>query len=176
MSYATKDITWTKQKLILTKIFKKHKKEKGILHTSNYELQKKVLETYESTDRILTHDTLNRSEILQQHYNSEHPTILCSPSMMEGIDLPDDMGRFSVLLKIPYPSLASKKVKKRMDVNKNWYGLATVMSVIQLSGRVIRSNTDYASSYILDSCFGDLLKYNSKYFPKWFKDAIQYVD
>lgn len=63
-----------------------------------------------------------------------------------------------------------------METNKNWYGLKTVQDLMQAYGRSIRSSNDYAATYILDSCFGDLLKYNSKYFPKWFKDAIQYVD
>jgi Rad3-related DNA helicase len=59
---------------------------------------------------------------------------------------------------------------------KEYYGLATVRDLIQMYGRSIRSIDDSAATYVLDSCFGDLLKWNAKYFPKWVKDAIQYID
>ena len=174
-TFKTKEIVWNKQKEVLKKIIKKHKKDKGIIHTANYEIQGWVGKEF-NENRILTHDSSNRSDILQLHYNSDDATVLVSPSMMTGVDLHSDYSRFQVLLKMPYPNLGSKKIKRRMDTMKEFYGLATVRDVIQSYGRSVRSNDDYAQTYVLDSCFGDLLKWNVRYFPKWFLESVIYID
>lgn len=174
-TYKTKEITWAKQSKVLAKILKKHKKDKGIIHTANYEIQGWVGREFNES-RILTHDSSNRSIILQQHYNTTEPSVLVSPSMMNGVDLKDDYSRHQTILKMPYPNLNSKKIKKRMETEKSWYGLKTVQDICQMYGRSVRSADDYANTYILDSCFGDLLKWNRHYFPAWILEAIQYVD
>jgi ATP-dependent DNA helicase DinG len=176
MSYATKDIVWQKQKIVLNKILKKHKKDNGLIHTANYELQKWVSEQCDSSINFLAHDSINRAEIIQEHYNSERPTVLVSPSLTTGIDLKGDYGRFQVIIKVPYPNLKSKKIKKRMETNKNWYALTTVREIIQAYGRCVRSSEDYANTYILDGCFNDVLRFSGHWIPKWIKDAIHYID
>lgn len=174
-SYKTKEITWANQQPILRQILQKHRKHKGIIHTANYEIQGWV-QTAINENRILSHTSENRNEVLQHHYNSNEPTVLVSPSMITGVDLHSEYSRFQVLIKIPYPHLGSKKIKKRMETNPNWYGWKTVCDIIQSYGRSIRSKDDHAKTYILDSCFSDVLRYNSHYFPQWFLDSIFYVD
>ncbi len=174
-TFKTKELVWAQQKQTLAKVLKKHKKDKGIIHTANYEIQGWVNKAFDE-DRILTHDSSNRSEILQQHYNAERATVLVSPSMMTGVDLKDDYSRHQTILKIPYPNLGSKKIKKRMDTIKDWYTLKTVQDLIQMYGRSIRSIDDKAETYILDTCFGDVLKWGGKWIPQWIKDAIQYIE
>jgi ATP-dependent DNA helicase DinG len=174
-TYKTKEIVWPKQKLLLEKLIKKHKGQKGIIHTTNYELQGNVRQL--NDDRLLTHDSTNRSDVLQLHYNSPEPTILVSPSMMVGVDLHSDFSRFQVILKMPYPSLASKKIKKRMETEPDYYSLTTVRDLIQAYGRSIRSYDDYANTYILDSCFGDILNWSGRrWIPNWIKSAIQIIE
>jgi Rad3-related DNA helicase len=63
-----------------------------------------------------------------------------------------------------------------METNDKWYGWATVCDLIQMYGRSIRSAEDNADTYVLDSCFGDVLKWNGHYFPKWVKEAIHYIE
>lgn len=174
-SFKTKEITWSKQLPVLKQILHKHRKTKGIIHTSNYEIMGWVENAFNES-RILSHGYDNRSEVLQQHYNSDEPTVLVSPSMMTGVDLKDEMSRHQTILKVPYPFLGSKKIKKRMETNKNWYGWKTSVDLIQMYGRSIRSKDDKAKTYILDGSFGDVLKWNSHYFPEWVKKAIQYVN
>lgn len=171
-TYATKEIVFAKQKPVIEKILKKYKNEKGIIHTANYELQKWVNEQLDFPERFLAHDSNNRSEILQQHYNTEKPTVLISPSMMVGVDLKDDFSRHQTILKVPYPNLKSKKIKKRMDTMKGFYEYRTAQDIQQSYGRSIRSEDDKADTYILDGCFSNLLKYSSRYFLEWVLDAI----
>jgi len=174
-TYKTKEITWSKQKPMLKKILKKHKKEMGIIHSGNYEITSWI-ENQINDDRILTHNTNNRQDVINQHFNSDDPTVLCSPSLTTGIDLSEDFSRHQTILKMPYPNLSSKKVKRRMETMPEYYALTTIRDLIQATGRSVRSSTDTADTYILDSCFGDLLNRSRYMFPKWFLDAIIYVD
>lgn len=174
-TYKTKEITWGKQQEVLKKILKKHKNDKGIIHTMNYEIQGWVGNVF-NENRILTHGSDNRNEVLQFHYNSPEPTVLVSPSMGVGVDLFDGFSRHQTMLKMPYPNLGSKKIKKRMDTNPNWFSWKTCVDFIQSYGRSIRSFDDHAKTYVLDGCFGDLLKWSGHYMPNWVKNAVHYID
>ena len=174
-SYKTKHIVWPKQKIILEKILKKHKNSKGIIHTGNYEIQGWI-QNQLNDHRLLCHNSENRSDTLQQHFNTNNPTVLVSPSMITGLDLNDDLSRHQTIIKIPYPNLGSKKIKKRLDTIPEWYTWKTVCDIIQGYGRSIRSKDDKASTYIIDSCFSDVLKWGNKYMLQWVKDAIKYID
>ena len=88
------------------------------------------------------------------------------------IDLKDDLARFQILLKIPYPNISSNKIKSRQKSNPDWYSLKTCMDILQTYGRAVRSGDDYADMFILDSNFSDLLKYN-KYLPEYFLNAVK---
>ena len=93
--------------------------------------------------------------------------------MMSGVDLKDDLARFQILIKIPYPNISSNKIKARQKTNPTWYSWKTAVDTIQSYGRAIRSSEDYADFYILDSNFSDILKYTSHYIPKYMQKAIK---
>jgi len=93
--------------------------------------------------------------------------------MQTGIDLKDDLSRFQIILKVPYPNISSEKIKARQRTNKEWYNWKTCVDLIQAYGRSIRSEDDYAETYVLDESFTNIMVYNSKYLPRWFTDAIK---
>jgi len=172
MSFNEKKETWLKQQSVLEKIFNKHKNEKGIIHTGNYELAEWLKEKYGKNEKFLFPTVEDKDAILLKHIQSKKPTILVSPSMMNGVDLKDDLSRFQVILKMPYPNLKSNRVKKRMNDYKDWYSYKTVADLIQSYGRSIRSDDDYAITYILDSNFSNILQRSYKLLPIWFINAI----
>lgn len=149
----------------------KHPSEKGIIHTTNYKVAKYLVDNVKSS-RILTHDSTNRDEVLRRHITTEEPTVLLSPSMMEGVDLSDDASRFQVLCKVPFPYLGDLVIKKRMDRNKSWYPYMTAKSVIQSFGRSIRNEKDHAVSYILDSDWDRFYSRNIEMFPEDFRKSF----
>ena len=173
MTFNEKEKTWEKQKNVIDKIIKKNKNNKGIIHTSNYELSKWLQEYYKDNDRFIFHDSDTRDQALHKHILSDKPTILVSPSMMSGVDLKDDLSRFQIIMKIPYPNISSNKIKKRQKDNKDWYSWKTVADIIQCYGRSIRSEDDFAETYIIDESFSNILRYNYKFLPNWFTDAIK---
>ena len=145
----------------------KHPNEKGIIHAANYKVAKYIQENVKSS-RLMIHDSQNRDEVLRLHITSEESTVLLSPSMMEGVDLFDNLSRFQIICKVPFPYLGDLVVKKRMEKNKLWYPYTTAKSVIQSLGRSIRNEKDFATSYILDSDWERFFSMNSKMFPKEF--------
>lgn len=172
MSFNEKKDTWIRQQPVLEKIFNKHKDEKGIIHVSSYELVDWFKKKYGNDKRFLFPTAEDKDVVLFKHTQSKEPTVLVSPSMMNGVDLKDDLSRFQIILKIPYPNLKSNRVKKRMSDLKDWYGYKTVTDLIQSYGRSVRNDEDYAITYILDSNFSNILQFNYKLLPDWFINAI----
>jgi Rad3-related DNA helicase len=156
-------------------ILRNHKDEKGIIHTHSYDTAKKLSYALQKEfgNRILFPEkSAKQAEILAIHASSKSPTVLMSPSMTEGVDLKDDLARFQVIVKVPYPSLGDKIVAARMRQNEGWYGWKTLLTIIQAYGRATRSETDHSVTYILDAAFEQLMMRYKKSLPKWFTDAI----
>lgn len=152
-------------------LMEKHPNEKGIIHSTNYKIAKYLQENIKS-NRILSHDSSNRDIVLKKHIECSEPTILLSPSMMEGVDLADKSSRFQILCKIPFPYLGDLVTKKRMERNKLWYPYMTAKLIIQSFGRSIRNEKDYAVSYILDSDWQRFYSRNITMFPEEFRQSF----
>lgn len=175
MTWNQKEESFKQQLVWIKKILKKYKDKKGIIHCGSYEfsswLQEKLF-----NERLIFHNPENREEMLQQHIDSVLPTVIVSPSMVSGIDLHDDLSRFQIIMKIPFPFLGSNKIKQRMKTRKEWYNWKTVVDFIQMCGRSVRSIEDYCDTFVLDGSFSDILKYNSALIPRWFSNAIKQLN
>jgi Rad3-related DNA helicase len=152
-------------------LLQKHPTDKGIIHSANYKVAKYLQENLHSS-RILVHDSSNRDAVLKKHLETSEPTVLLSPSMMEGVDLADEASRFQILCKVPFPYLGDLVVKKRMERNKMWYPYMTAKSIIQSFGRSIRNERDHAISYILDSDWERFYVRNHEMFPPEFRQSF----
>lgn len=170
MSYYNKKETFARAFPIIQKILEKNKEHKGIIHTSNYELSKWIKEKTKGK-RLLFHDSYTREETLRDHLTSQMPTVLVSPSMINGIDLKDEFSRFQVILKVPFPNLVSTKIKKRLETNPKWYNWKSLTDLLQAYGRSIRNDEDWAETYILDECFDQILSEAS--LPHYFAEALK---
>jgi len=140
----------------------------------SYKVANYIMKNFKSK-RLLTHNSDNRDQILEKHLKSKEPTVIVSPSMTEGVDLKGDLSRFQILCKVPYPYLGDKLVQKKMKKWTWWYPLQTSKTIIQSLGRSVRSSTDHAISYILDSDWNRFYGQNREMFPVDFKDSIQKV-
>ena len=167
------EIDSTLPKLVqgIKQILEEHKGEKGIIHAHSYKIANYIKRNIRDK-RILIHDSTNREEVLKRHIRGSEPTVLLSPSMTEGVDLVDDASRFQIICKIPYPYLGDKLVKKRMNKWKWWYSLQTTKTIVQSVGRSIRSEEDFAVTYILDSDFSKFYYRNTYLFPESFRESM----
>lgn len=158
---------------ILKRILERHKYDKGLIHTHNYRCQKFILDNMDDK-RLIGHNTANREEMLDYFEKSNAPLVLVSPSMSEGVDLPNDKCRFQVIYKIPFPYLGDKQVNTRQQRDKRWYAYKTVMTLMQAYGRGMRAHDDECYTYILDANITMLFRsplYRSL-LPEFFKEAI----
>ena len=167
------EIDSTLPKLVqgIKQILSEHKGEKGIIHAHSYKIANYIKRNIKDK-RILIHDSSNREEVLKKHIRGSEPTVLLSPSMTEGVDLVDDASRFQIICKIPYPYLGDKLVKKRMNKWKWWYSLQTTKTIVQSVGRSIRSEDDFAVTYILDSDLSKFYYRNTYLFPESFRESM----
>jgi ATP-dependent DNA helicase DinG len=175
MSYKSKDETFKRYIPYIKKLLDKYKNKKGIIHTNSFELAKWI-ENSIKDPRLIFHDSSNKDEMLKYHKESDEPTVIVSPSMDTGVSFDNDDARFQIIAKVPYPSLASQKNKLRQSNNPDWYSWKTVSGIIQMTGRPVRSNLDYADTIIIDGGFGDVIKHSSQFLPDWIQEAIKKVN
>ena len=175
MSYKSKEETFKKYIPYIQKLLDKYKNKKGIIHTNSFELAKWI-EGSIKDPRLIFHDSTNKDEILRFHKESDKPTVIVSPSMDTGVSFDNDDARFQIIAKVPYPSLGSQKNKLRQSNNPDWYSWKTVSGIVQMTGRPVRSNLDYADTIIIDGSFGDVIKHSSHFLPDWIQEAIKKIN
>jgi Rad3-related DNA helicase len=175
MSYKSKEETFKKYIPYIKKLLEKYKNKKGIIHTNSFELAKWI-EGAIKDPRLIFHDSTNKDEMLKLHKESPEPTVIVSPSMDTGVSFDNDDARFQIIAKVPYPSLGSQKNKLRQSNNPDWYSWKTVSGLIQMTGRPVRSNIDYADTIIIDGGFGDVIKHSSHFIPDWIQEAIKKIN
>lgn len=160
------------------KIASLHPDDKILVHTVSYALNK-VIETYlENSEHYLRTITYHASGDKQRaidRYLYTPASILLAPSLDRGIDLPGDDCRVIIVCKVPFPSLGDKQISTRLysKGGQNWYAVRTIRSLVQMTGRGMRSADDYCVSYILDTNFINMVwKKNKNLLPTWWKDAL----
>jgi Rad3-related DNA helicase len=173
-------------------ILKIHEGQRGIVHAVTYDICKHIYQgvTPKNRKRLLCRDMdvlsnanagknkyphkYRNDELLQIHEDegAEYGSVLLSPSMMEGVDLHDDLSAFQVIIKLPWANLGDVRVKTKSQLDPNWYKNKMWLSILQASGRSTRHETDTSVTYILDSNFKyfyDEWKHN---LPDWFKKRL----
>lgn len=175
MSYKSKEETFKRYIPYIKKLLDKYKGKKGIIHTNSFELANWIQSNIKDP-RLIFHDSQNKDEMLRLHMTSEEPTVIVSPSMDTGVSFDNDSARFQIIAKVPYPSLASQKNKLRQKNNPDWYSWKTVSGLIQMTGRPVRSDMDFADTIIIDGGFGDVIKHSSHFIPDWIQEAIKKIN
>jgi Rad3-related DNA helicase len=154
-----------------------HKNDKGIIHTTSYEQLNFIKENISGTNArrlLVTDPEIQRDDVIFEHTKSTtKPTVLISPSLHTGLDLKNELSRFQIITKVPYPNKSDKWTNAKREVDAEWYYWQTALKLIQSYGRSVRSKDDWAKTYILDSAFGYFVKKNKDKLPSWFIQAIK---
>jgi ATP-dependent DNA helicase DinG len=153
-----------------------HKNDKGIIHTTSYEQLNFIKENISKENArrlLLTDPEIQRDEIIFQHVSTSTPTVLISPSLHTGLDLKDELSRFQIITKVPYPNKSDRWTNAKRQVDEEWYYWQTALRLIQAYGRSVRSKDDWARTYVLDSAFSYFVRKNRNSLPDWFVQAIK---
>lgn len=160
---------------MLDKIIEKHAGQRGIIHTGSYVFSNQILEYSKYRSRLIKYSDSKQKKMSIEAFKSNPGSILIGPSILEGLDLKNEISRFQVFFKVPYPSLGDPLIKAKLKAQPNWYNWKTVISLLQGVGRSVRNEDDWAVTYILDACFESLLTQPGS-FPKSFKNRIKIIE
>jgi len=160
-------------------ILARHPDEKGLIHAASYAAARRLLGAL--ADRapgqyrrvIFVESSEAKGRALEHHRTSLAPTVLLSPSLREGVDLPDDFLRFQIITKVPYPDLGDPWTAARQGRDPRWYALETAKALVQAYGRSCRHASDHGVTYILDAQFARFLQRYRPLLPAWFREAAE---
>jgi Rad3-related DNA helicase len=162
----------------INEIIEKHEGERGIIHSVSYDLTKKINEnlTPKNRKRVFVYSGTEEKRKVLDMMKISKGKIIMGPSLTTGLDLYDDLARFLIFVKTPYPSLADRFIKTKMNINPLWYKWQTVISIIQGLGRPIRNKEDWCVSYYLDGALSDLIHNNRNLFSQELLNRIKIID
>lgn len=181
MSYKEKHKSEPKVHQIIKKLLEVHKNERGIIQTGSYEFANNLVAFINRTcpkevrDRIISYDnSKDKNDAFAEYVKSDNG-ILVGPTLVEGIDLKDDLCRFIIMMKVPYGNLGDNLIKAKMNLSYDTYLYDTSIQIQQALGRGIRNANDYCSTYMVDGSFNDFFVYNGKYFNDNTLQRIKYM-
>ena len=163
----------------IDEILSKHKTERGLILTSSKKRCFDILSQLspENKKRIRICHSSNSDGTTQDEKIAQHratsASVLLSSSLWEGVDLKDDDSRFQIIAKAPYKSLGDTRVRAKMNKFPSWYSSETMMKILQGFGRSIRSEDDWARTYVIDSTINNLVKQTRNIIPKAYWDVLQ---
>ncbi|MEM3646839.1 MAG: helicase C-terminal domain-containing protein, partial [Thermofilum sp.] len=177
MTHKQKNAEWPRLVESLDKVLDLHPYDKALVHTVSYALANYIYEHSKHQWRMVKYNGSKEKSWLLEHYRkSEQPLVIVAPSMDRGVDLPGDLLRVVVIAKVPYRDLSDEQVRKRLYGARDgraWYSIDAVRTIVQMSGRGVRHEKDWAITYILDAQFGRLYKEWKKAFPGWWREALK---
>ncbi len=158
MSFKERDASLENIKPILFNIINQNKGKRGIIQTGSYDFAKKLMfyAPPEVAGRFISYNGSKEKQIAVEEYKMREDAILIGPTLVEGVDLPNDLCRFIIILKVPYPNLKDRYVTEKIKLFPMWYNSTTSNAIIQGIGRGVRNENDYCVTYIMDACFYSL--------------------
>jgi len=163
----------------VARILTEHPRDKGLIHAPSYAAGRRLVAHLAAREPMLSRRLIwvesaeAKARALELHRASPLPTVLVSPSLREGVDLPDDFLRFQVVTKLPYPDLGDPWTAARQARDPRWYALETAKALVQAYGRSCRHAEDHGVTYVLDGQFERFLAHYRVLLPPWFLDAVR---
>ena len=154
-------------------IIKRYAGKKGLVLTTTRD-QCQAVRDAAGPRIVIAHEGVEggREAVLKAHARSRKPNVLASPSCWYGVDLKDDLSRFQIVIKTPYPSLADKRTKIKLERDPDWYRYATLVKLLQGFGRSVRGEGDHCDTHVLDGNASSLLKRHKDMVPKAYHDVL----
>lgn len=149
----------------------------GIIHTGSYERNRELVAGSKYAAAIITHrqDSEDFARALAKFKEAGRRgqfAIMASPRMQEGVDLPDQLCRWGIIMKLPFPDSRDPLTKARAHDPR--YRLLVVAETIkQMCGRPVRGMGDFATTFVLDDHWAHA-RLNCP-FEEWFRAAFDVV-
>lgn len=147
-----------------------------LIHTVNYSLAGTLSRALEPEDGrpVWTYANARERAAALEDFKAKGG-VLVAPSMDRGVDLAEDLARLVIIAKIPFPYLGDKQVSVRMRTpgGPTWYACQVARSLVQMTGRGVRSEVDVCQTYIVDAQFSRYWQADGRrLLPKYWRDAV----
>lgn len=175
LNYAEKEKNFPKAaKIVDFLVSKVHPTEKGIVHTGSYEFSNKLYVHTKNKKRLIMYNGSEEKALAIKEFEESSNGVLVGPSLLEGLDMKGDTSRFQIFLKTPFLSLADPFVKEQLSRSQDWYNMKTAVKILQGTGRSIRYDGDYATTYFIDSTVVRLFRMKNL-FPDYFLKRLRNI-
>ncbi len=176
MNYNNRDQAWPEMARGIERVLELHPGERILVHTVSFALAEYLEREVKGGGRVKFRYTSSkdRERVVEQFKRTE-AGVLFAPSVDRGFDFKGDEARVVVVAKIPFPSLGDRVVSERMrtEAGEWWYSVQMVRTLVQMTGRGVRSETDWCHTYILDAAFyTNVLRKAKRLLPGWWIEAL----
>lgn len=168
MSYAGQGGTIGNVAAWVKECMERHKGQSGLVHVT-YGLASLIRPYFKGDPRALFHTKEDKKQVYEKFLNTPGSVLFCA-GLYEGADLPGDLGRFQVITKVPFGSIAEPALKYLADTDPMRYKWEALRLVMQASGRICRGPEDWGCTYIIDRAFEHLPE---ELFPTWFFESLK---
>lgn len=182
IDYKMTPSTWAQAMGCMDTIIGRRLDRKGIIHTTSYANQEKVLRDSDYKDIMIAPRKASEFQASVQEFRAaEPPRILVSPSATTGYDFPYSECEFQILLKVPFLDARSPVMKARQESDKEYTPYLTAQTLVQTCGRPMRAPDDRCENFILDRHASRFLGKPEKggyrhLVPSWFMRQVRYPD
>jgi ATP-dependent DNA helicase DinG len=180
--------TWGAMARKTDEIIKNNQDVKGLIQTPSYDFARYFYGRSLNRERLIMHNnSAEREHCIETLKKSPLPLVMVSPSLSRGFDGKDDLCRFIIVTKVPYPNPTDPQIARRLREpgGQVWFEHNVIRTIIQETSRGNRHKNDFCRIYILDEQFGKLFygyqdqtgHWHSGYsgiFPKWWKVALKF--
>ena len=180
MSYQNKKYDFPKIQDVIYRILDSdaYRDVHGMINTGSYENARQIYQNAppKIKSRLCMYLTSkDKSDVIERFMHTKNK-VLIGPTLIEGVDLPDDLCRLIIIVKMPYPNISSKVVKAKMNLFPLWYSSTTSNLVIQNIGRGVRNEHDWCTTFILDGCFQALFEQTAAQYPIELRNRIKVIN
>lgn len=163
---------------LIDRIVRERPDRKGIIHTTSFERARYLCANSALKGRLLLNDSSSTALTVERFRRSSPASglVLVSPSVTTGWDFPMQDCEYQIIAKIPFPDLRSKAAKVVNSRNKEWSGYQAAQAIVQSSGRGMRSENDSCETFVVDGNFDWWYGQNKKFIPKWWQEAVRWVE
>ena len=184
MRYSMPEEEKVQQARALIELAHKFPNTPGVVHCNSFALGKFIAFATRSLDgdvgrRLVLPSQETGPRPVEMFEKAPGNLILISPSVTTGVDW--DFVGWEMIPKVPFPDLSDDVVRLRTDyvtkegepIGQKVYRQEAAMTVVQASGRHVRTERSKGVTVITDSAFWSLYRHLApNAFPVWFKEAV----
>lgn len=150
----------------------------GLIHSVSYDWAEQIKRESAYSAAILTHkkDSAEFQATLERFKGMGRAgrfAVICSPRMVEGVDLPDVLCTWQVIVKCPFPDTQDPLEKLRAK-DQGYRDLVVAMKITQMVGRPVRGIDDFATTFVFDDHWGQHVSKQCP-FAQWMRAAFRTV-